>query len=114
MSTFESGFQQRLSRLERTWSSCVDSQAGTFGFEPSSELQEFVFDRAFFMPKPSEPVELAEEQMASKSHEEVKAKPAAEGHHIGACKWAKYKLKNDDKPEADSNFEFPDGGWVCS
>jgi len=52
--------------------------------------------------------------VSKRPQEEVKTIPVKEGQHVGSAKWLKYKLKNDDKPEADSNFEFPDGGWVCS
>lgn len=50
-----------------------------------------------------------------KPQEDVKTNTATkESQNSASAKWAKYKLKNEEKSEADNNFEFPDGGWVCS
>ena len=62
------------------------------------------------MPKPPEL-----KQARDIPHEQVKTEPVAkETQNVSCAKWAKYKHKVEVRPETDGNFEFPDGGWVCS
>jgi len=62
------------------------------------------------MPKPSELNQLRDIPQEEEKTESV----VRDKKNSNCAKWVKYKQKSEIRTETDCNFEFPDGGWVCS